>query len=82
MKNFMNLPAFVIDELSVNEMLQVSGGAGGLEMVTNSGSGVCAGENNGNGHCEVLNNGTGRCICINSGGGSCGGVVPITPVPK
>lgn len=49
MSKFMNFPACVIDELSANEMVMVTGGIGDISISINNSNGVCTGTNNGTG---------------------------------
>lgn len=92
MSKFMTLPACVIDELSANEMVMVTGGIGDLDLnnTPNNGDGVCTGTNNGTGKCNGANNSGGTCCGSNNSAGTCGGtnnfggkcgvtIVPIDP---
>lgn len=72
MSKFMTLPACVIDELSANEMVMVTGGIGELNPPNNRG-GVCSGTNNGTGKCNGTNNSTGICTESNNSRGTCTG---------
>lgn len=69
MANFLSLPACVIEELSINEMLSLTGGAG--NDCTNNGSGLCDGTNNGTGSCKGNNNHSGLCNGTNNSSGRC-----------
>lgn len=67
----MALPVSVLDELSENEMVLVTGGFGNGEAA-NNGDGKCLGTNNGTGTCEGINNGNGVCNGhVNNGDGRC-----------
>lgn len=73
MSKFMTLPACVIDELSANEMVMVTGGIGDISISINNGDGACTGTNNGTGKCNGANNSGGTCCGSNNSAGTCGG---------
>lgn len=70
MKSFMTLPAVLMEELEVAEMLLVCGGV--TNVSTNNDSGRCSGANNGDGRCDGNNNYGGVCSGTNNDTGKCG----------
>ena len=68
----MKLPVDIIDQLSNEEMMFVSGGENKIDP--NNVNGACHGTNNASGTCYLTNNGTGTCHGTNNSSGSCWGV--------
>lgn len=73
MNQLMKLPVDVIDQLSTEEMLFISGGFGDTGKGVNNGSGLCDDTNNDSGTCTGTNNSTGICGGTNNSSGSCTG---------
>ncbi len=59
-KLFMTLPLQIMDVLSENEMLFISGG-NSIAPSVNNGSGLCSDTNNSDGRCSGTNNSSGKC---------------------
>lgn len=70
-KLFMTLPLQIMDVLSENEMLFISGG-NSIAPSVNNGSGLCSDTNNSDGRCSGTNNSSGKCLGTNNDTGRCG----------
>lgn len=71
MRNLMNLPMFIIEELESSEMILVTGGKV-PPVSTNNGGNRCSGNNNQGNQCSGTNNEGNSCSGTNNGGSSCG----------
>lgn len=73
MKKFLRFPVEILEELSINEMVVLTGGTSDTTITSpNNASGVCSGTNNQDGLCGGTNNHTGRCSGVNNHMGTCG----------